>query len=94
MAKRIAKPHASSQFHVVCPFCGAACDKSAALTWCAGCHVEYRRRRDGVIEFDNQLRTPRFAYAKAVMKAGGLSMTLPHLALAAGTKAPTREGDA
>ena len=54
----------------VCPFCGHDCDATAALTWCAGCFVEWRQTR-GEIVFDDQLRTPSFAWAKAIARAGG-----------------------
>lgn len=65
--RRQAKKHPSSRFHWVCPFCGDLCDAMTALTWCAGCYTEYTAR--GV--FDKNLKTQRFAIAKAVMKAGG-----------------------
>lgn len=69
--KRRAKVSPQSRLHVVCPFCGVLCDKVTQLTWCAGCYVEYYQSRAGNIVFDDQRKTPRFAVAKAFMRAGG-----------------------
>ena len=72
--KRFGKPHPESRLHVLCPFCGYACYRDAALTWCASCFVEYRKTTRGNIEFDTHLKTERFFWAKALAKAGGVAL--------------------
>ena len=71
--KKKARP-SESRFHVVCPFCEALVDKVTALRWCSGCFNEWYENRNGDIVFDDKRRTPRFAWAKAIQKAGGLGI--------------------
>jgi len=56
--------------HVECPFCGRLCDRTSPMTWCGGCYCEWRLER-GAAVFDQAQRTPRFAWAKALARAGG-----------------------
>ncbi len=72
--KRIAERVTDSPFHVTCPFCGHLCDRTAALAWCASCYVEYHTNRDGESVFDTARKTPRFAFAKALAKSGGIAI--------------------
>lgn len=62
------------RMHVECPFCGRLCDRFSALSWCSGCFVEWYRDRKGRYVFDDRRKTPRFAVAKAVNKAGGVKI--------------------
>lgn len=59
-------------FHIRCPFCGFDTTWITEMRWCANCYVEWYRRRDGEIVFDTNRKTPRFAFAKALGKAGGV----------------------
>lgn len=69
MRKR-ARRHPESHLHWVCPFCGRPCDRYTELRWCSGCFVEYSQR--GVL--DDEKKTDRFAFAKAVQKSGGATL--------------------
>lgn len=72
MTRRYGRTHPTSYLHVICPFCGHACDRSTPISFCAGCHVEYYTSESGkTVIFDTERRTPRFAWAKALMKSGG-----------------------
>lgn len=68
--KKKAKPHPESRLHWVCPFCETPCDRYTELRWCIGCYVEYSPK--GL--FDDQKKTERFAWAKALNKSGGASV--------------------
>ena len=59
--------------HIKCPFCDNPCDRSAALAYCSGCYVEYYKDEDGEVIFDTKRKTSKFAIAKALNKAGGLT---------------------
>jgi len=72
--KRTAQPHTSSHLHVVCPFCRFPVDSTTKLTWCGNCFVEFKITRAGNVVFDDQLKTPRFALAKALGRAGGVQI--------------------
>lgn len=72
--KKRAEPYPGSRMHVICPFCENACDKFTHLAWCAKCGVEYYNTRQGNIVFDTKRRNPDFAFAKAVQRAGGISL--------------------
>lgn len=60
--------------HVECPFCGFICTHPniTTMTWCSGCFVEYELSRNGKVMFDKRLKTPRFLWAKAIQKSGGM----------------------
>lgn len=64
-AKRIGRHHWE------CPFCGLP-NAPGALAWCAGCYTEYSVTEAGNVWFDDEKKTPRFALAKALAKAGGM----------------------
>jgi len=68
--RKKAKPHSESRLHWICPFCGEPCDRFTTLTWCSGCFVEYSPT--GM--FDDQRKTDRFAFAKALQKSGGTKL--------------------
>lgn len=71
--KKVAKRHPESPFHVVCPFCGFACTKDTAYSWCSGCYVEYYPSKSGLsVIFDTERKDDRFIWAKALQKAGGM----------------------
>ena len=74
--KRVAKRSPNSRLHVICPFCGYEVTWLTKMTWCAGCYTEFtvRHARDGelMVTFDDKLKTDRFAWAKALAKAGGV----------------------
>lgn len=72
--KKEAKRSSQRRLHVVCPFCSALVDYRTALTWCSSCYVEFKRKDDGKVIFDDKLKTERFALAKAVMKSGGMKI--------------------
>jgi hypothetical protein len=59
-------------FHVICPFCEFPTTTFTEMTWCGGCFVEWYRTRSGSVMFDTERKTPRFAFAKALGKAGGV----------------------
>ena len=59
---------------VACPFCGARQSVNTNMPWCPECAVEYFRDRHGTIVFDDARKTPRFALAKALNRAGGVTM--------------------
>ncbi len=77
--RKVAERHPDSRLHVICPFCGSAVAWINALTWCGNCYVEFYQDKQGRVVFDDERRTARFAFAKAVNKAGGfrLSATRP-----------------
>jgi hypothetical protein len=68
--KKAAERSPNSRFHVICPFCGYEPTWHTEMTWCAGCYTEFTVKSGKVI-FDDELRTPRFAWAKALAKTGG-----------------------
>ena len=68
--KTVAQRSPNSRFHVICPFCGYEPTWHTEMTWCAGCYTEFTVK-DGQVIFDDQLKTPRFAWAKVLAKAGG-----------------------
>lgn len=62
---------------VECPFCGYRTTENPAMPWCVNCRTEYKRRentRTGADEivFDDKLKTPRYAFGKALNAAGGI----------------------
>lgn len=59
---------------VRCPFCGRLCDRTSTMTWCVGCYTEWTVTPRGAVVFDTDQRTPRFAWAKAIAKAGGIGI--------------------
>ena len=58
---------------VDCPFCGFPCTVNTPYSWCSGCYVEYYHSSEHVV-FDTARKTPRFAWAKAIAKSGGMTM--------------------
>ncbi len=72
--KKIARRH--SVFHVICPFCETLCESRAYLAWCTGCYCEYYTRKNGDVIFDTNRKTPRFAWAKAICKSGGVQISI------------------
>lgn len=72
MKKRAKQFACGLAFEVKCPFCGASCDPTSPLSWCAGCYTEWTVKPNGDVVFDTELKTPRFAWAKAIAKAGGM----------------------
>lgn len=77
--KKVAKVTGRSLIYAVmdCPFCGAQTTENTAMPWCVNCRTEYytrENRRTGLDEFvfDDQRKTPRFAWAKALNAAGGI----------------------
>lgn len=71
--KRKAKISEESRFHCVCPFCGYLVGWQTELAWCSKCFVEFSVTDRGIV-FDDAKHTPRFAFAKAVMKSGGFGV--------------------
>ena len=63
-----------------CPFCEARTTVNPTMPWCGNCFVEYYRGkpdpRTGGVRwvFDDKRKTPRFAWAKALGKAGGMRL--------------------
>jgi len=43
------------------------------LRWCSGCFTEWYKIGERYI-FDDKRKTPRFAWAKAIQKSGGIRM--------------------
>lgn len=74
MVRKKAKPHPSSRLHVICPFCGNQADKTANMSWCSECGVEYYTTKSGSVWFDTERETDRFLYGKAIQQSGGFSM--------------------
>ena len=71
--KRKANISKESRFHCVCPFCGYLVGWQTELSWCSKCFVEFTVTDRGIV-FDDAKHTPRFAFAKAVMKSGGFGV--------------------
>lgn len=69
--KKVAESDPGSHLHVVCPFCGFAQTWLTEMKWCGGCYVEFYEDRQGRTVFDDKRKTPRFAFAKALGRAGG-----------------------
>jgi hypothetical protein len=61
-------------FHVRCPFCDFLNAWPTPYAWCGQCYVEYYKARSGDVVFDTLRKTPRFAIAKALGKAGGMKL--------------------
>ena len=65
--------------HVTCPFCEFLVTIFLAdnMPWCGNCFVEWYRSRDGErIMFDDQRKTPRYAWAKALGRSGGARLSI------------------
>ena len=73
---------------VECPFCGLPNDSQTALRWCSKCGTEWYRNRDGDVVFDDLRKTRRFAWGKALNKAGGVSFGTTSLSTEAGEEPP------
>jgi len=58
--------------HIECPFCGTPTDKMTYLTFCASCGTEWYRNRKGLYFFNDKRKTPKLAFAKALVKIGGV----------------------
>lgn len=59
---------------VNCPFCDYKIATDTTMTWCANCLTEWYISRDGEWAiFDDERQTPKFAWAKAFARAGGVS---------------------
>lgn len=75
MKKRVKtyKPNGAIGRWADCPFCGLAQDVTNPLSWCAGCFCEYTlaSSRQSAL-FDQEKRTERFGFAKAIGRAGGM----------------------
>lgn len=71
--KQVAKRSPNSRWHVICPFCGYEPTRFTEMTWCANCYTEFTVKNGEVI-FDDELKTPRFALAKALAKSGGAKL--------------------
>jgi hypothetical protein len=57
-----------------CGFCQHRQSCNEIMPWCAGCFNEYELIKKGgawKVESDDQRRTPRFFWAKAIGRAGG-----------------------
>ena len=72
--KKTAERSSNSRWHVICPFCGYEPTWFTEMTWCAKCYTEFTVT-NGKVVFDDKLKTPKFAWAKALAKAGGIKMT-------------------
>ena len=63
--------------YVVCPFCPDRHRRDQALNatmpWCATCGCEYRITTLGAT-FDQALKTPRYAWGKAINLSGGMKI--------------------
>jgi hypothetical protein len=55
---------------VVCPFCQRQQALNEGMPWCATCGCEYRITPRGAT-FDQSLKTPRYAWGKALNLTGG-----------------------
>lgn len=71
--KKLAK-QSESRFHVLCPFCNFAVDRTAAIQFCGGCYTEFYRNKDEEIVFDSKRKSDKYIWAKALMKAGGMKI--------------------
>lgn len=74
MARKYARRHPESFFHVVCPLCGFACVRRTPYAWCSGCYAEYDLLPSGRVRFDNKRRSEKYLWAIALQKAGGMRM--------------------
>jgi hypothetical protein len=63
-----------------CPFCGVQTTQNDTMPWCVACRVEYQPASDcprtgkNRFRFDDRLKTPRYAFAKALNAAGGMKI--------------------
>jgi hypothetical protein len=60
---------------VVCPFCPDRREQALneSMPWCSTCGCEYRITDRGAT-FDQSLKTPRYAWGKAINLAGGMKL--------------------
>jgi len=60
-------------YYVICPFCPDQRRQALneTMPWCATCGCEYRITPSGAT-FDQDLKTPRYAWGKALNLAGGV----------------------
>lgn len=60
---------------VVCPFCPDRREQALneAMPWYASCGCEYKITDKGAT-FDQELKTPRYAFGKALNLAGGMKI--------------------
>lgn len=70
--KKMAKQSPNSSMHVLCPFCGYPCDRTANLKWCGGCYVQWTVSKRGNLWFDTELKREEYIFAIAICKAGGV----------------------
>ena len=61
--------------YVVCPYCPDRREQALNefMPWCATCGCEYRITPRGAT-FDPNLKTPRYAWGKALNLAGGIRL--------------------
>ncbi len=60
-------------YYVLCPFCPDRREQALnpAMPWCSTCGCEYRITARGAT-FDQDLKTPAYAWGKAINLAGGI----------------------
>lgn len=58
---------------VACPFCQHHQALNEVMPWCSTCGCEYRITPSGAT-FDQSLKTPRYAWGKALNLAGGIKI--------------------
>lgn len=63
---------------VRCPFCPSRGEQALneLMPWCSTCGCEYRITPRGAT-FDQALKTPRYAWGKAINLAGGVKIGKP-----------------
>lgn len=76
----MAKKRVARHQFVDCPFCGYSVETSNPGQWCASCFIEwYISKNGGFVIFDDTRKTPRFVWAKALARAGGVRFGNPQI---------------
>ncbi len=75
MKRWVPSRHMGIGFYVVCPFCPDRREQALneTMPWCSTCGCEYRITPRGAT-FDQSLKTPRYAWGKALNLAGGIKI--------------------
>jgi len=65
-------------YFVICPFCSDRRQRALneLMPWCSTCGCEYRITACGAT-FDQALKTPRYAWGKALNLSGGVKLGKP-----------------
>lgn len=86
MRKRVRLTREGIGWYCTCPVCGHPQATNENMPWCSKCGTEYNptmlvfsngRVRYLYVVFDTELKTPKYAWGKALNRAGGVRIGKP-----------------